>query len=698
MSRGIWVRTVSASVLGFYFLTTGVNAEESEVKGIDLEEYNEELESNEYFIKDELDEVEKVDEEDGTFNQNLEDESLPNDEADSENKPKVNEIKEGDSDKDKIKTLSEDNKYNLNIQNGIVYGFLEGYESLTNIEIPSEFNGDLVTEIASDAFYQETLETVRIPNTITKIGSRAFSENKITSINIPSNLKYLGDSAFYANSIKDVNFPKTLEYIGSYAFYENNLEKIVVPEGITEIKEYTFYENNLKEVTLPNNLTEIGTSAFYGNNIGSIELPSKLRTIKDYVFFENNISDLNIPKGVQSIGSHALYSNGLENVTIPSTVKEIEIQAFGDNNLTEVVLPEGLTELSEYVFYDNNLTKLVIPESIVNIKEFSLYGNNLTSIRIPDSVVNVEDYAFFENNIENIEIGLGLKVVGNYSFYGNNIKELDLGSNVKSIGEFAFDGNYELEKLTLNSKLKTISQGAFYDSNLKEVQIPNSVESIGDDAFVNEVLSRIVFYGEPQLDSSYIIRSNGVLIISARDADYLRTMAGDTGNPFLILDKLDMTLNKNESCSIDDTILRLTTDKQTLKHSCYSLEVKNGYINGDDFRLDVTATPLTLVNSKDNYQLPKSSMKLNNSFSVKNYWGDEVQGLKEYAGKPIDGEIQTVFSTGNSNGLGYYKFDTGEPIFSTLIDPATMKLNKGTNKDEPTTYKTTVTWSVVSAP
>ena len=71
----------------------------------------------------------------------------------------------------------------------VVYNFVMHFRPFYLI-IPSKINGKSVTIIGEDAFENNALTSVTIPNSVTSIGQYAFAENALTSVTIyGTNLK-----------------------------------------------------------------------------------------------------------------------------------------------------------------------------------------------------------------------------------------------------------------------------------------------------------------------------------------------------------------------------------------------------------------------------------------------------------------------------------------------------------------------------
>ena len=90
----------------------------------------------------------------------------------------------------------------------------------------------------------------------------AFANNQLTSVNIPNNVTTIGNRAFLGNNIISLNISEGVESIGEQAFAANNLTKLNIPNSVTTIGEDAFWANNLEEVSIGNGIKEIGTQAF----------------------------------------------------------------------------------------------------------------------------------------------------------------------------------------------------------------------------------------------------------------------------------------------------------------------------------------------------------------------------------------------------------------------------------------------------
>lgn len=97
-----------------------------------------------------------------------------------------------------------------------------------------------LTAVEADAFYNASLTSIVLPNTITEIKLRAFSRTRLTSIQFPEGLTTIGERAFdNAESLEYVKFPQSLEKIDYYAFQATAIRHIFIPQNVTYIGDET---------------------------------------------------------------------------------------------------------------------------------------------------------------------------------------------------------------------------------------------------------------------------------------------------------------------------------------------------------------------------------------------------------------------------------------------------------------------------
>ena len=320
-----------------------------------------------------------------------------------------------------------------------IEGLREGFENITELEIPADIFGYPVVAISSGAFDDCKPTSITLPANINiqpdsffyslydsymKNGRRAttfavaystFNDFEILIFNNIS-VEIIG----YTGSVKAVRIPDRINNlpvvaIGDSAFSGNQLTSVVIPNSVTTIGNSAFSYNQLTSVTLPNSVTTIEGLAFYGNQLTSVNLPNSLTSIGNYAFMENKLTSIVIPNSVTEIGSSAFAGS-------------IDGRDVGSGNvIRSVTFGNSVTTIGRGAFRYNQLTSVIIPNSVTEIGEDAFSRNPLVSVTIPESVRKIESGAFITRNAN----------------AGGTLTTIIIGSNVE-IDRYGFDGYFHL--------------------------------------------------------------------------------------------------------------------------------------------------------------------------------------------------------------------------------------------------------------
>jgi hypothetical protein len=227
-------------------------------------------------------------------------------------------------------------------------------ECPSDLVIPEEIDGYTVHHIGHNAFEQEQLVSLVLPDSIMSIKSFAFSKNDLSSLDLSNNLTTIGAFAFRENQLSSLSIPNSVISIESYAFYKNQLQSLTLSESLTSIAASTFSSNNLASVILPESVVSIGDNAFSRNVLVTLNTSNSLQFIGVGAFSYNNLIEVVISESVIFIAKEAFNSNRIMNIFFSGEAPLIETAAFKYNNLYEIF----------YCHNDNELWGSVLIEGI----------------------------------------------------------------------------------------------------------------------------------------------------------------------------------------------------------------------------------------------------------------------------------------------------------------------------------------------
>ena len=149
-----------------------------------------------------------------------------------------------------------------------------------------------VESIGDEAFIFNNLTRVVIPPSVTSIGVGAFKHGKLDSLefdtrdeNNPIKIDRIGKQAFWDNALESLKIPPFVRTIGELAFARNKLKEIVIGEQVESIEGFAFADNpGLISVELHRGLRSIGPGAFSGTNLSSITIPETVESIGSAAF------------------------------------------------------------------------------------------------------------------------------------------------------------------------------------------------------------------------------------------------------------------------------------------------------------------------------------------------------------------------------------------------------------------------------
>ncbi|MDE5885346.1 MAG: leucine-rich repeat protein [Oscillospiraceae bacterium] len=108
-----------------------------------------------------------------------------------------------------------------------------------------------------------------IPAGVTKIASNAFLNDKLSGVVIPDSMEEIGSNAFRGcENLADVTLPDSLDLI-SYGMFNGctALKQITLPGQVKSINSYAFYQTSLTDVKLSESVQNVYSNAYGGNDL-----------------------------------------------------------------------------------------------------------------------------------------------------------------------------------------------------------------------------------------------------------------------------------------------------------------------------------------------------------------------------------------------------------------------------------------------
>jgi BspA type Leucine rich repeat region (6 copies)/Carboxypeptidase regulatory-like domain len=192
------------------------------------------------------------------------------------------------------------------------------------VTIPGTISNLPVTSIASDAFANNSMTGVIIPDSVTNIEGGAFLGCSLTNVTVPNSVIFIGTAAFAdCFTLVSVTLGTNVASIGDAAFGScDNLVNINIPASVTNFGDDPFVGCS----SLPAINVAPGNPAYASP--GGVLFNYNLSSLIQYPA-GSSATNYTVPASVTNIGDYAFYvSDSLTSVTIGGNLTTIGYEAF----------------------------------------------------------------------------------------------------------------------------------------------------------------------------------------------------------------------------------------------------------------------------------------------------------------------------------------------------------------------------------
>ncbi len=280
----------------------------------------------------------------------------------------------------------------------------EDDEGLFYISIP-----DSVEYIGEKAFaYNKNLGGVKLSKNTKKIEPDTFTECGIISLVIPEGVTEICERAFQQNSLVSLKLPDTLVKIGPAAFkngfvydeMEGN-KSVIIPDSVTEIGAGAFSGCFLSDIKLSSNLKSCGFLVVSGCNLSSLEIPEGVETlIGPTVMDTDKTTRIYLPKSLKELSPIAIAKSGYGTLTNNSAPYEIDSYQFYGESIIDEIYFAGTEQQWNALTKNWNLEEYYSDSSVMdNVKIYfnASVGSNIMGDANADGIFNIADIVMMRN-------------------------------------------------------------------------------------------------------------------------------------------------------------------------------------------------------------------------------------------------------------------------------------------------------------
>ena len=221
-------------------------------------------------------------------------------------------------------------------RNGSILNYLG---SDTDLVVPDSINGIQPTSISQKCFWNQNINSIKLPDSVTDIEKYAFYGTELSSIE-GNNVKNINECSFYeCEKLSNIKFPE-LRYIEKQSLYGCNTLSNIDLSNVKEIGSEALYGcKSLPKQPNFSSVDWVADNGLAGTYFSTIHLPNCTKTGANA--FDGCTAEEIIMNKATSIGAQAFYNcSNLKMLYIPKVKGLADDNYKGCTNLNIIFAPE----------------------------------------------------------------------------------------------------------------------------------------------------------------------------------------------------------------------------------------------------------------------------------------------------------------------------------------------------------------------
>ena len=423
-------------------------------------------------------------------------------------------------------------------RNGSILNYLG---SDTDLVVPDNINGIQPTSISQKCFWNQNINSIKLPDSVTDIEKYAFYGTELSSIE-GNNVENINECSFYeCEKLSNIKFPE-LRYIGKQSLYGCNTLSNIDLSNVKEIGSEALYGcKSLPKQPDFSSVDWVAEKGLAGTYFSTIHLPNCTRA--DDNAFDGCTAEEIVLNKAKSIGSNAFNNcknlkvlyvpnaqdlsgrfNGCSNLNMIFAPKATYITLSIPNNTT-IYCSDKLTGVDFFDDYKDYKYTFISPEYTPGLNEADRDGYT-------DRFIRVESDKFAQSK------GAQIRTKDNGLRFGFEFDENNIAFDFKKYAEsidygfvYTFDSYENKNDFQKNYYLRANRNNVFVKSANKRnvegtVSTYNAVfTGITKDHYNNEITARAyvcidgMYFYSPVITRSYSSASSADDYIGIEEAD-----------------------------------------------------------------------------------------------------------------------------------------------------------------------------------